>query len=339
MLQPNAGPPLPRSPVPQLPRSCPQDVRARRAASVLTARRVVFAGLVLATTLAADGARHPRARGERARRARHRAARAVPGDAALDRDRLLERRDRFRHHAFCARPRRGVVTPAAGRIRGDEPITASAALMTCIRNEPPQRVIRNLAPMLDGLVAAGVGARFHLYVLSDTSDPETAAAEEASFADLAAQWRDRIAITYRRRTEQHRLQGRQHPRLLRALGRPPRIRGHARRRQLHAGQRHPAHGAHHAGVAGARHPAGARRRHALDQRLRPDFPVRHAARHALLHHRQRLVAGRLRPLLGAQRDPPPRPVHGALPHAGAAADGVGPCSAAMCSATTRSRRR
>ena len=73
--------------------------------------------------------------------------------------------------------------------------------MVCIRNEPPARVIRNLAPMLEGLAAAGVGDSFHLYVLSDTSDPATAAAEEASFADLAAQWRGRVAVTYRRRAE------------------------------------------------------------------------------------------------------------------------------------------
>jgi membrane glycosyltransferase len=89
------------------------------------------------------------------------------------------------------------VTPAAARIRGDEPITASVALMACIRNEDPVRVMRNLAPMLEGL--APVGAHFHLYVLSDTSDPAVAAAEERCFADLAEKWRGRIAVTYRRR--------------------------------------------------------------------------------------------------------------------------------------------
>src|SRR6266853_4057006 len=70
-----------------------------------------------------------------------------------------------------ARNPAAVVTPAAARIRGDEAITASVALMACIRNEPPARVIRNLAPMLEGLAAADVGSSFHLYVLSDTSDP------------------------------------------------------------------------------------------------------------------------------------------------------------------------
>jgi membrane glycosyltransferase len=91
------------------------------------------------------------------------------------------------------------VTPAAARIRGDEPITASVALMACIRNEDPERVIRNLAPMLDGL--APVGAHFHLYALSDTNDPATAAAEQQCFDDLTAAWRGRIAVTYRRRED------------------------------------------------------------------------------------------------------------------------------------------
>ena len=114
--------------------------------------------------------------------------------------------------------------PVAAGIRGDEPITASTAILMCIRNEPPDRVIRNLEPMLAGLAAAGVGDRFHLYVLSDTSDAEIAALEEARFAALAAQWRGRIALTYRRRDDQYRLQGRQHSRLLRALGRRARVR-------------------------------------------------------------------------------------------------------------------
>ncbi len=89
------------------------------------------------------------------------------------------------------------VTPAVARIRGDEPVTASVALLACIRNEDPVRVIRNLAPMLDGLAPAG--AQFHLYALSDTSDPAVAAAEERAVAALAEKWRGRIALTYRRR--------------------------------------------------------------------------------------------------------------------------------------------
>ena len=70
------------------------------------------------------------------------------------------------------------VTPVAGRLRGDEPITASTAILMCIRNEPPERVARLLEPMLAGLAARGVGERFQVYVLSDTNDADTAAAEE-----------------------------------------------------------------------------------------------------------------------------------------------------------------
>jgi membrane glycosyltransferase len=92
------------------------------------------------------------------------------------------------------------IMPLAARIRGDEPVMASTAILLCIRNELPERMIRNLEPMLVGLDAAGCGERFHLYVLSDTSDAAIAGSEEARFAELSARWRGRIAITYRRRT-------------------------------------------------------------------------------------------------------------------------------------------
>jgi membrane glycosyltransferase len=91
------------------------------------------------------------------------------------------------------------VMPAVACIRGDEPVTASTAILLCTRNELPERMIRNLEPMLAGLDAAGLGDRFHLYVLSDTSDAAIADTEEACFASLTSRWRDRVAITYRRR--------------------------------------------------------------------------------------------------------------------------------------------
>jgi membrane glycosyltransferase len=91
------------------------------------------------------------------------------------------------------------VTPVARRVRGDEPVTASTAVLLCIRNEPPDRVVRLLEPTLEGLAARGVGGRFHVYILSDTDDVAIAAAEESRFAALAQTWRDRIRLTYRRR--------------------------------------------------------------------------------------------------------------------------------------------
>jgi membrane glycosyltransferase len=93
------------------------------------------------------------------------------------------------------------VTPVAGRVRGDEPITTSTAVLLCIRNEPPERAARLLAPMLEGLTARGAGGHFHVYVLSDTSAPAVAAAEDACFARLAEAWHGKVALTYRRRED------------------------------------------------------------------------------------------------------------------------------------------
>lgn len=100
---------------------------------------------------------------------------------------------RFSRHPAAA------VTPAAARGRGDEDITSAVALLMCIRNEDPRRVLRNLRPMLQGLAA--VGHRFHLYLLSDTDDPAIAAAEQQAFAELQRQWHGRIAVTWRRRAD------------------------------------------------------------------------------------------------------------------------------------------
>jgi membrane glycosyltransferase len=68
-----------------------------------------------------------------------------------------------------------------------------------VRNEPPDRVIRNLDAMMRELAASGYADKFHLYVLSDTSLPDIAALEEAGFAALKAEWQGRMPVTYRRR--------------------------------------------------------------------------------------------------------------------------------------------
>src|SRR6266567_3226211 len=94
-----------------------------------------------------------------------------------------------------ARDPAAAVTPIAGGVRGDEPITASTAVLLCIRNEPPERVARLLEPMLDGLAASCVGERFHVYVLSDTDAPDIAAAEQSRFAALAGKWRGRVDLS------------------------------------------------------------------------------------------------------------------------------------------------
>ncbi len=93
------------------------------------------------------------------------------------------------------------VVPAARGISGDEPISASTAILLCIRNEMPERIIRNVGLLLDGLAASGDAERFHLYALSDTNNPDIGAAEEKQFAGLADRMKGRIAVTYRRRED------------------------------------------------------------------------------------------------------------------------------------------
>jgi membrane glycosyltransferase len=99
---------------------------------------------------------------------------------------------------FAADPIAAVI-PAAAGIPDGAAVTASTAILLCVRNELPERMIRNLEPMLAGLAAAGIADRFCVYVLSDSSDAEIAAIEQARFGALAARWRGRIALNYRRR--------------------------------------------------------------------------------------------------------------------------------------------
>lgn len=91
------------------------------------------------------------------------------------------------------------VVPQAGRAIPPSAIVTSTAILMCVRNEPPDRTMRNLAAMMADIEAAGCADRFHVYVLSDTSMPDIASAEAAAFGDLARQWAGRLPLTYRRR--------------------------------------------------------------------------------------------------------------------------------------------
>ena len=99
---------------------------------------------------------------------------------------------------FAADPLRTTI-PCAADVRDDTPINCSTAILFCIRNESPPRIVRNLHAMMSGLVAAGSGSSFHVYVLSDTGEPQLAAIEDREFSALATQWQGRLPLTYRRR--------------------------------------------------------------------------------------------------------------------------------------------
>lgn len=91
------------------------------------------------------------------------------------------------------------VNPLAASIRGDEPITASTAILMCIRNESPDPVTRNLEPLMQGLVENGIADKFHVYILSDSSFPDVIAEETALFDKFIAKWQGIMPVTYRRR--------------------------------------------------------------------------------------------------------------------------------------------
>lgn len=91
------------------------------------------------------------------------------------------------------------VNPLIARIRGDEPVTASTAILMCIRNESPDQVVRNLQPLLEHLAQAQAAPHFAVYLLSDSSDPDIIAAENARFETFIARWSGIIPVTYRRR--------------------------------------------------------------------------------------------------------------------------------------------
>lgn len=91
------------------------------------------------------------------------------------------------------------VVPQVARVLSPREITASTAIVMCVRNEPPDRVVRNLDAMMADIHAAGCADRFHVYVLSDTSLPDILSGEAEAFENLARRWLGRFPLTYRRR--------------------------------------------------------------------------------------------------------------------------------------------
>ena len=93
------------------------------------------------------------------------------------------------------------VHPYTLKVDDNAPIGARVAVVMTIRNEDPDRALRRLRLVRQGLETSGSGERFAYFVLSDTNRPAIAAAEEASFArEVAAAGAD-ARLTYRRRTD------------------------------------------------------------------------------------------------------------------------------------------
>jgi membrane glycosyltransferase len=101
----------------------------------------------------------------------------------------------------CYKDPTTVVLPASMQVNDSVPLAQSTAILLCIRNESPVRLIRNLQVMLRGLAADQLAGFFHVYVLSDTNDEGIAIEEQHCFEAMRAEWSKTIPITYRCRTD------------------------------------------------------------------------------------------------------------------------------------------
>jgi len=107
--------------------------------------------------------------------------------------------------ALLARPGGALdaVLPGVARPDPSTPIRGRTAVVMPIYNEDPDRVLRHARATLDSLDRASPAdrERFVFYVLSDTTDPATAAREEALVGAWAAEAGRTGRVRYRRRPD------------------------------------------------------------------------------------------------------------------------------------------
>ncbi len=99
---------------------------------------------------------------------------------------------------FARDPLHAVLPHAAAA--GDQPIAVRTAVLMTLRNEDPARAFARLRAVKQSLDETGYGAWFSYFVLSDTSEPAIAEAEEAAFEAFKREAGEG-AIVYRRRPD------------------------------------------------------------------------------------------------------------------------------------------
>ena len=213
----------------------------------------------------------------------------------------------------CRNPVQAVF-PVADAATEVPPLPRTAIAMT-VREEDMRRVLPPLRRLLRDLDLAGHGDAFAVFVLSDTRNGPAADAEEQAVATFRAEDREPARIHYRRRADEHGVQSRQRDGVPRAPRRGVRTDADARCRLRDVGGGGAATRARDAGGSDIGDRAASDGRIAGAFRLPAAIPVRHARRDAYLGDRAGLVAGRRRPLLGAQCGGAHRTLSRALPDA------------------------
>jgi len=97
--------------------------------------------------------------------------------------------------------RKGAVAPYAPAGDDKVPLRIKTAIFMTLRNEDAARAISRFRTVKASVDATGEGAAFGYFVLSDTNNPDVAAAEEQAVAAWQAADPDRERIIYRRRTD------------------------------------------------------------------------------------------------------------------------------------------
>ena len=99
--------------------------------------------------------------------------------------------------------RDGLARVAPFAAAGDRatPLAQDTAILMTLRNEDPSRALARLRIVKASIDRTGQGARFAYFILSDTSEPAIAAAEDKAVAAWAAEAGPAARIVYRRRTE------------------------------------------------------------------------------------------------------------------------------------------
>ncbi|MFV0367561.1 MAG: glycosyltransferase, partial [Hyphomicrobiaceae bacterium] len=93
------------------------------------------------------------------------------------------------------------VAPYGAASTTNAPLVIKTAILLTLRNEDSTRALKRLATVKSSIDQTGEGGAFSYFILSDTTDPASAAAEEAG----VARWREETGagdrIIYRRRAQ------------------------------------------------------------------------------------------------------------------------------------------
>jgi membrane glycosyltransferase len=93
------------------------------------------------------------------------------------------------------------VAPFATGAHAHDPVRLKTAVLMTLRNEDPARAFLRLRTVQRSIEATGQGEAFAYFILSDTSSPAVAAAEQAAVAAWKRESADPERIVYRRRPE------------------------------------------------------------------------------------------------------------------------------------------